>query len=264
MPRHSTPDPPTLSARSGPTLQPPRPRASSVPPTPQPVKRRALRYQPVTEKVTPPLSPARAHAVERQVDPDTPSPIKKQGRSRGRGTWRAPQKTAPGVGTRSKARQAELEQAETMQAEASRTIWPPRPDRTVEIQHMTRTLRLGDVPMDAHKELKMILPSVDQNQNLLQPPAAGLVTQHQYIYFIPPPRVGAKGASTPANTATLGLIHRHDPSLVAQLHEDPGSLATRSTRLRVYSTMRLIRTGMLGQLASLQQWEEAMHAQDDM
>ena len=107
--------------------------------------------------------------------------------------------------------------------------------------------------------------SVDQNQNLFQPPAAGLVTQHQDIYFIPPPRVvgGANGASTPVSTATLGLIHRHDPSLAAQLREDPGSLATRSTRLRVYSTMRLIRTGMLGQLASLQQWEEAMHAQDD-
>ena len=82
MPRHSTPDPLTLSARSGPTLQPQCPRASSVPPTPQPAKCKALRYQPVTEKVTPPLSPARAHAVERQVDPDTPSPIKKQGRSR--------------------------------------------------------------------------------------------------------------------------------------------------------------------------------------
>ena len=44
MPRHSTPDPPTLSARSGPALQPPRPRASSVPPTPQPAKRMALCY----------------------------------------------------------------------------------------------------------------------------------------------------------------------------------------------------------------------------
>ena len=67
------------------------------------------------------------------------------------------------------------------------------------------------------------------------------------------------------STATLGLIHRHDPSLAAQLREDPSSLASRTTRLRVYtcSTMRLIRTGMLGQLASLQQWEEAMHRQDE-
>ena len=119
--------------------------------------------------------------------------------------------------------------------------------------------------MDAHREFQRILPTVDQNQNLLQPPAAGLVTQHQDVYFIPPPRVvgGAQGASTPVSTAMLGLIHRHDPSLAAQLRENPGSLAIRSTRLRVYSTMRLIRTGMLGQLASLQQWEEAMHLQDD-
>ena len=267
MPRHSTPypDPPTLSARPGLALQPPRPRASSVPPTPKPAKCMALRYQPVTETVTPLISPARAHAVDRQMDPDTPSLIQKLGRSRGRGTWHAPQKTAPGVGTRSKTRQAELEQAEATLAQASRAEWPPRPDPTIEIQHMTRELRLMDIPMDAHKELQRILPTVDQNQNLLQPPAAGLVTQHQDVYFIPPPRVvgGAQGASTPVSTATLGLIHRHDPSLAAQLREDPGSLATRSTRLRVYSTMRLIRTGMLGQLASLQQWEEAMHLQDD-
>ena len=61
MPRHSTPypDPPTLSARPGPVLQPPRPRASSVPPTPKPAKHIALHYQLVTETVTPPISPAR-------------------------------------------------------------------------------------------------------------------------------------------------------------------------------------------------------------
>ena len=63
---------------------------------------------------------------------------------------------------------------------------------------MMRELRLRDIPMDAHKEIQIILPTVDQNQNLLQPPAAGLVTQHQDVYFIPPPRVvgGAQGAST--------------------------------------------------------------------
>ena len=177
--------------------------------------------------------------------------------------WRAPQKTAPGVGTRSKTRQAELEQAETTLAQASHAEWPPRPDPTIEIQHMMRELRLRDIPMDVHKEFQRILPTVDQN--LLQPPAAGLVMQHQDVYFISPPRVvgGAQGASTPVSKATLGLIHRHDPSLAAQRRENPGSLAIRSTRLRVYNTMRLIRTGMLGQLASLQQWEEAMHLQDD-
>ena len=39
---------------------------------------------------------------------------------------------------------------------------------------------------------------------------------------------------------------------------------TQQTRCRVYSTMRLIRAGMLGQLASLQQWEEAMNRQDEL
>ena len=140
-PRHSTPypDPPTLSARRGPALQPPRPRASSDPLTPKPAKHMALHYLPVTEAVTPPISPARAHTVDIQKDPDAPTPTQKPGRSRGRGTWRAPQKTAPGVGTRSKTRQTELEQAEATQAQASRAEWPPRPDLTTEIQHMMRT-----------------------------------------------------------------------------------------------------------------------------
>ena len=266
-PRHSTPfpDPPMLSTRPRPIAQPPRPRASSVPPTPKPAKHMTIRYHPVTETITPPISPARAHAVDLKLDQETPSPIQKPGRSRGRGTWRAPQKVAPGVGTRSKTRQAELEQIEAKKAQAACAEWPPSPDPTMDIQRMTRELRLCDVPRDAHKELQRILPTLDQNQNLLQPPAAGLMTQHQDVFFIPPPRVvgGAKGTSAPVSTATLGLIHRHNPSLAAQLREDPGSLASRSTRVRVYSTMRLIRTGMLGQLASLQQWEEAMHRQDE-
>ena len=266
-PRHSTPhpDPPTLSARPRPVSQAPRPRASWVPPTPKPAKRMAIRYQPVTETITPPILPPLAHAVDQKVDQDTPSPNQKPGRSRGRGTWRAPQKTAPGVGIRSRTRQAELEQIEAKQAEAACAEWPPSPDPTKDIQRMTQELRLCDVPRDAHKELQQILPTLDKNQNLLQPPAAGLMTQHQDVFFIPPPRVvgGAKGTSAPVSTATLGLIHRHDPSLAALLREDPNSLASRSTRRRVYSTMRLIRTGMLGQLASLQQWEEAMHRQDE-
>ena len=184
----------------------------------------AIRYQPVTETVTPPISPARAHAVDRNLDQDTPSPIQKAGRSRGRGTWRAPQKIAPAVDTRSKTRQAELEQIEAKQAQAACAEWSPSTDPTMDIQRMTCELRLSDIPRDAHKELQRILPTLDQNQNLLQPPAAGLVTQHQDVFFIPPPRVvgGAKGTSAPVSMVTLGLIHRHDPSLAAQLREDPG------------------------------------------
>ena len=154
-----------------------------------------------------------------------------------------------------------------MLAQASRAGWPEKSDHTAQIQRMTRELQITDRPQDAHREMQRILPihKVDQNQNVIRPPAAGIHTQQQDVFFIPPPRAGggAQGASTPVSTATLGLIHRVDPSLATQLREDPASLAVRTTRLRVYSTMRLIRTGMLGQLASLQQWEEAMHLQDE-
>ena len=132
---------------------------------------------------------------------------------------------------------------------------------------MTRDLQLSDRPQDTFREIQRTLPlhKIDENQNEIRPPAAGIRTHQQDVFFIPPPRAGGGvvGASTPVSTATLGLIHRVDPSLAVQLREDPASLAVRTTRLRVYSTMRLIRTGMLGQLASLQQWEEAMHAQDE-
>ena len=231
----------------------------------------ALRYHPVTVEVTPPLTPPRAQAMEvntaTETVPETPSPVQKPGRSRGRGTWRAPQKIAPGVGTRSRTRLAEIKKIEATQAQAAHAEWPTAPDTTKDIQRLTRELRLWDVTRDVHKELQRVLPSVDEEEirQSRQPPAAGLMTQHQDVYYIPPPRAvgGARGNSAPVSTATLGLIHRQDPSLAAQLREDPGSTMTQATRRRVYSTMRLIRTGMLGQLASLQQWEEAMHRQDD-
>ena len=221
----------------------------------------------MTETITPPISPARAPAPVSQTETEAQSPSNKPGRSRGRGKWRPPMKPTPGVGTRSKTRQAELDDAEATQALASRANWPPRPDTTKEIQQMTRELRIRDAPQDAHRGLQKILPSnsVDKNQNIVRPPAAGIHTQHQDVFFIPPPRAGggAQGASTPVSTATLGLIHRQDPSLAALLREDPASLAAHTTRQRVYATMRLIRAWMLGQLASLQQWEEAMHVQDE-
>ena len=266
-PRHSTPraDPKTA-------VELPRPRASSAPPSSHPAKRMALNYLPVTEEITPPITPPRAQAKEidtaTETVPETPSPIQKHGRSWGRGTWRVPQKIAPGVGMRSKTRLAELETREVAQALTAHARWPPSPDITENIQELTRELKLCDVPRNVHKELQRVLPSVEEEmiRTPRQPPAAGLMTRHQDTYYIPPPRAvgGARGNSAPVSTATLGLIHRHDPSLAAQLREDPGSMMTQATRRRVYSTMRLIRTGMLGQLASLQQWEEAMHRQDDM
>ena len=115
-------------------------------------------------------------------------------------------------------RQAEIEKIEATQAQAAHAQWPPTPDTTENIQRLTRELRLCDVPRDIRTSR--------------QPPAAGLMTQHQDVYYIPPPRVvgGARGNSAPVSTATLGLIQRQDPSLVAQLREDPGSMMTQATR----------------------------------
>ena len=217
---------------------------------------------------TPPRAQAKEKDTATETVPETPSPIQKPGRSRGRGTWRAPQKIAPGVGTRSRTRLAELEKREVAQAQAAHARWPPSPDTTETIQELTRELRLCDVPRNVQKELQHVLPSVEEEtiRTPRQPPAAGLMTRHQDTYYIPPPRAvgGARGTSAPVSTATLGLIQRQDPSLAAQLREDPASMMTQATKHKVYSTMRLIRAGMLGQLASLQQWEEAMRRQDEM
>ena len=79
-PMHSSPypEPPKLSERPGPVLLPPRPRSTSVPPIPMTVQKMARRYMPVTENVTPPISPACASAM----DPKTPPPTQRPGRSR--------------------------------------------------------------------------------------------------------------------------------------------------------------------------------------
>ena len=273
--QHSTPraDPRPPSVRPRPALELPRPRASSAPPASHPAKRVALQYLPVTEEVTPPITPPRAQArtpdPEIVVVPDTPSPVTKPGRSRGRGTWRAPQKPAPGVGTRSMTRLAELEMREKEQAQAACAQWPTSPDISGEIQQLTRELHISDVPRNTHAELERVHPSGEDDTEMTsrQPPAAGLISRQQDTYLIPPPSRavgGVRGRSVSVSTATLGLIHRQDPALAAQLREDPGSLMSQRTRRRVYSTMRLIRTGMIGQMASLQQWEEAMNRQDDL
>ena len=258
--------------RPRPALELPRPRAASAPPTSHPAKRMALNYAPVTEAITPPVTPPRAQAnvidTATETIPETPSPIMKHGRSRGRGTWRAPQKIAPGVGTRSKTKAAEMEKRDNALAQAAHARWPPSPDATGGIQKLTRELHISDVPRNVHKELQRVLPPVEEEEVIQvprQPPAAGLMTRHQDTYYIPPPRAvgGARGISASVSTATLGLIQRQDPSLAAQLREDPASMTTQATRRRVYSIMRLIRAGMLGQMASLQQWEDAMRRQDD-
>ena len=160
-----------------------------------------------------------------EVVPETPPPATKPGRSRGRGTWRAQQKTAPGVGTRSRTKLAELEKRENAQAQAAHARWPPSPDIMENIQELPKELKLCDVPRNVHRELERVLPSGedDMEQTPRQPPAAGLMTRHQDTYFIPPPRAvgGVRGKSAPVSTATLGLIHRQDPSLAAQLRGGP-------------------------------------------
>ena len=99
---HSSPfpEPPRLSARPGPVLLPPRPRSTSVPPIPITAQKVAKRYMPITENVTPPISPARASATE----PEAPPPTQRPGRSQGRGKWRAPQNHNSWCGTKSQTR----------------------------------------------------------------------------------------------------------------------------------------------------------------
>ena len=273
----STPraEPRTQNIRPRPALELPRPRASSAPPASHPAKCVALQYSPVTEEVTPPVTPPRAQDItpgqDTNVVPDTPSPIAKHGRSRGRGTWRAPQKVtlAPGVGTRSMTRLRELQQREEEQAQAASARWPPSPDLSEDIQHLTREMHIRDVPMNTHTELERVYPSGEEDMEATsrQPPAAGLISRQQDTYFIPPPSRavgGARGRSVPVSTATLGLIHRQDPALAALLREEPASLMTQRTRRKVYSTIRLLRSGLIGQMASLQQWEKTMNDQDEL
>ena len=212
---------------------------------------------PVTEEVTPPISPARV-----ETDPATPPPVPRPGRGRSRGKWRAQSSETPGIGTRSKTRHAE---AAATQAQASRASWPEKPDRSLQITRMTRDMRLQDPPEDRFRDSQKTVATfkIDEKQNVVRPPAAGFHSHHRDVYIIPPPRAGggAVGASTPVSTVPLGLIHYVDPLLATHLCEDPASLAVRDTHLRVLSTMRLVCTGLVGQLAALQQWEEAMHSQ---
>ena len=144
------------------------------------------------------IASPRAPTMEPQSEPDSPSPTRKTGRNRGRGKWRAPQMANPGVGTRSKTKKAELDQVEATQAQASRAVWPPRPDITEQLQRMTHELQIADRPQDVHRDMLRIIPvhKVDQNQNVVRPPAVGIHTQQQDIFFIPPPRVvgGALGS----------------------------------------------------------------------
>ena len=152
-----------------------------------------------------------------------------------------------GVGTRSRTKQTKTTAA---QAQASRVSWPEKQDKSLQITHMARDLRAtGSTRGQIHETYRGHFPTykIDENQNVksgLQRLESTVISAN--IYFIPPPRAGggAVGASTPVSTVPLGLIHHIDPLLVTQLREDPASLAVRDTRVRVLSTMRLVRTGL--------------------
>ena len=212
----------------------------------------AKRYMPTTEEVTPPTSPARA-----DTGPATPPPVQRPGRGRGRGKWRALRSETPSIGTRSKTKPVDTE---TTQAQASRAMWPEKEDKSAQITRMTRDLRLHDPPEDRYTRRTSPRFRTDEIQKESWPPAAGMHRDHRDVYIIPPPHAGggAVGTPTPVSTAPLGLFHSVDPLLATQLHEDPASLAVRDTHRRVLSTIRLVRTGLVGQLVALQQWEEAL------
>ena len=163
----------------------------------------------------------------------------------------------------------EIEKRELEEAQAASARWPASPDITDRIQHLTREMHISDVPVNTHAELERVYPSGEEDTDMSsrQPPAAGLISRQQDTYFIPPPSRavgGVRGRSVSVSTATLGLIHRQDPALASQLREDPASMMSQRTRRRVYSTMRLIRAGLIGHMASLQQWEKAMNDQDEL
>ena len=179
-PIHSSPyqEAPKLRACTVPALRAPRPRSTSVPPGPPTVAKMAKRYMPATDDITPPISPARAEAR-----PASPAPVQRSGRGRGRGWWRAQSRETPGVGTRSKTRQAE---AAATQAPATHALWPEKKDSSLLITRMARDLRLQDPPEDRHR--------IYENQNEVRPPAAGFHSHHRDVFIIPPPRAGGGAA----------------------------------------------------------------------
>ena len=217
---HSTPypDPPTLSARPGPVLLPPRPRSTSVPPMSKTVQRMAKRYMPVTETITPPISPARASAMDPQADPDTPPPTQRPGRSRGRGKWCAPQSATPGVGTRSKTRQAELDAAEATLAQVSRAVWPEKPDRTAQIQRMTRDLQISDRLQDTFREIQNTGCLLHSTPTSWWWRCGGLNPCEHGNSRVDPPRGPISCGATTRGPSLFGRTHDAPQSL---LHDEP-------------------------------------------
>ena len=147
------------------------------------MKRPATHYIPVTENVTPTVSPARVA----EIDPATPLPIYRPGKGRGRGNWRT-QETQD-IGARRKTKPAETQ---ATQAQASGTSWPDTRDHSLQITRLARDLQLRDPREDRFTDIQRNLTAykIDENQNKLRPPAAVIHSHQQNVFFIPPPRAG--------------------------------------------------------------------------
>ena len=166
-PTHASPhpDPPKLRAHPGPALLAPRQRSTSVPPTPTTVKRMAKRYLPVTEDVTPPISPARVA----ETDPSTPLPIYRPGKGRGRGKWHSQSIETTDVRAKRKTKPVETP---ATQAQASRASWPDQSDQSLQITRLAGNLQLRSPTADSFTDIHRTLTTykIDENQNEVRPP----------------------------------------------------------------------------------------------
>ena len=180
-----------------------------------------MQYMPTTEEITPPVTPQRADvrtpekasepATDIEVVPDTPPAVIRPGRGRGRGKYRAQQKTAPRVGMRSSSRIMELEQREEEEAQAASARWPAQSNVTTQIETMTRQMHISEVPMNTKEVLERVLSSGEEDAGMSsrQPPAAGLISRHRtHTTSLHLVLLVARGGVRPQpSTATLGLIH---------------------------------------------------------
>ena len=202
------PDPPKLRARPGPALLAPRPRSTLVPPTPTTVKRIAKRYMPVTEDVTPPISPARVA----ETDPATPLPIYPPGKGRGRGKWRSQYIETTDVGARRNTKPAETP---ATHAQALRASWPDQSDQSLQITCLAHNLQLRNPTEDRFTDIQRTLTTykIDENQNNVRLPAAGIHSHQQNVYFIPPParRWWRRGGFSPSKHGTSGVDSSRSP-----------------------------------------------------
>ena len=87
-----------------------------------------------------------------------------------------------------------------LKQQISRASWPDQSDQSLQITRLAHDLQLRDPTEDRFTDIQ-------RNQNEVRPPAAGIHSHHQNVYFIPPPRAGggAVGASAPVSTVPLGL-----------------------------------------------------------